>query len=166
LKLVRIRQVKKEIRVLGLAAQPLDGSYVVVGVVYRGRLGLDGVLCCSSSSHDLTGAAGDMIRSSAHFNQIRVIAVDTHRLPPGAGVDLEVLASGTGKPVLGLTRAVGELDERFMFPWRGHTVTSMGLGRGDAERVLETCSVEGYPEALRVASLVAGEFSGAGLHKV
>ena len=44
MKLVRIRQVKKEIRVLGLAAQPLNGSQVVVGVVYRGRLGLYVVL--------------------------------------------------------------------------------------------------------------------------
>jgi endonuclease V-like protein UPF0215 family len=166
LKLVRIRQVKKEIRVLGLAAMPLDGVHVVVGVVYRGRLGLDGVLCCSSSSPDLTGAVARMIRGSPHFSQIRVIAVDVDRLPLGASVELDSLASEAGKPVLGLTSAGGELDERFMFLWRGHTVTSMGLGWGDAERVLETCSVEGYPEALRVASLVAGEFSGASLHKV
>jgi len=164
LKLVRIRQVKKEIRVLGLAAEPLDGSYVCVGVVYRGRLGMDGVLCCSSTSQDITVAVASMIRDSTHFNQIRVIAVDMDQLPPGACLDLDALASGTGKPVLGLTRAGGELDERYMFGWRGLTVTSMGLGRGDAERVLVTCSVEGFPEALRVASLVAEELSV--LHKV
>jgi len=164
LKLVRIRQVKKEIRVLGLAAEPLDGSYVCVGVVYRGRLGMDGVLCCSSTSQDITAATASMIRDSAHFNQIRVIAVDMDQLPPEVGLDLDALASGTGKPVLGLTRAGGELDERYMFLWRGLTVTSMGLGRGDAERVLVTCSVEGFPEALRVASLVAEELSV--LHKV
>jgi endonuclease V-like protein UPF0215 family len=164
LKLVRIRQVKKEIRVLGLAAEPLDGSYVCVGVVYRGRLGMDGVLCCSSTSQDITAAAASMIRDSAHFNQIRVIAVDMDQLPPEVGLDLDALASGTGKPVLGLTWAGGELDERYMFGWRGLTVTSMGLGRGDAERVLVTCSVEGFPEALRVASLVAEELSV--LHKV
>ncbi len=164
MKLVRIRQVKKEIRVLGLAAEPLDGSYVCVGVVYRGRLGMDGVLCCSSTSQDITATAANMIRDSAHFNQIRVIAVDMDQLPPEVGLDLDALASGTGKPVLGLTRAGGELDERYMFGWRGFTVTSMGLGRGDAERVLDTCSVEGFPEALRVASLVAEELSV--LHKV
>lgn len=164
MKLVRIRQVKKEIRVLGLAAEPLDGSYVCVGVVYRGRLGMDGVLCCSSTSQDITVAVASMIRDSAHFNQIRVIAVDMDQLPPEVGLDLDALASGTGKPVLGLTRAGGELDERYMFLWRGLTVTSMGLGRGDAERVLDTCSVEGFPEALRVASLVAEELSV--LHKV
>ena len=164
MKLVRIRQVKKEIRVLGLAAEPLDGSYVCVGVVYRGRLGMDGVLCCSSTSQDITAAAAGMIRDSAHFNQIRVIAVDMDQLPPEVGLDLDALASGTGKPVLGLTRAGGELDERYMFGWRGLTVTSMGLGRGDAERVLDTCSGEGFPEALRVASLVAEELSV--LHKV
>lgn len=164
MKLVRIRQVKKEIRVLGLAAEPLDGSYVCVGVVYRGRLGMDGVLRCSSTSQDITAATASMIRDSAHFNQIRVIAVDMDQLPPEVGLDLDALASGTGKPVLGLTRAGGELDERYMFLWRGLTVTSMGLGRGDAERVLDTCSVEGFPEALRVASLVAEELSV--LHKV
>ena len=164
MKLVRIRQVKKEIRVLGLAAAPLDGLLVVVGVVYRGRLGMDGVLCCSSMSPDFTAASASMIRGSAHFNQIRVIAVDMDRLPPGASLDLDALASGTGQPVLGLARAGSELDERYMFLWRGLTATSMGLGRGDAERVLDACSVEGYPEALRVASLVAEELSV--LHKV
>ncbi len=164
MKLVRIRQVKSEIRVLGLAADPVDGMHVVVGVVYRGRLALDGVLCCSSVSPDLTGAAESMIRDSAHFNQVRVIAADMDRLPPGASLDLDALASGTGKPVLGLTRASGDLDERYMFLWRGLTVTSMGLGRGDAEKVLDTCSVDGYPEALRAASLVAEELSL--LHKV
>ena len=164
MKLVRIRQVKREIRVLGLAAESVDDVHVVVGVVYRGRLGLDGVLSCSSASRDLAGAAAAMIRGSAHFNQVRVIAVDMDRLPPGASLGLEALASGTGKPVLGLTRARGELDERYMFLWRGYTVTSVGLGWGDAERVLDVCSVEGYPEALRVASMVAGELSL--LHKV
>ena len=155
MKLVRIRQVKREIRFLGLAASPLDALYAVVGVVYRGRLAVDGVLCSVSASPDLTSAAVDMIRGSDHFNQVRVLAVDMDGLPHGAGMDLDGLAEGTGKPVLGLTRAPVELDERFMFLWRGHTVTSVGLGRGDAERVLETCSSEGYPEALRVASIVA-----------
>lgn len=155
MKLVRIRQVKREIRLLGLAASPLGALYAVVGVVYRGRLAVDGVLCSVSASPDLTGAAVDMIRGSDHFNQVRVLAVDMDGLPPGAGMDLDGLAGGTGKPVLGLTLAPVELDERFMFPWRGHTVTSVGLGRGDGEGVLETCSSEGIPEALRVASMVA-----------
>jgi endonuclease V-like protein UPF0215 family len=164
LKLVRIRQVKREIRFLGLAAESVDDVHFVVGVVYRGRLGLDGVLSCYSASPDLAGAAAAMIRGSPHFNQVRVIAADMDRLPPGASLDLEALASGTGKPVLGLTRDRGELDERHMFLWRGYTVTSVGLRRGDAERVLDSCSADGYPEALRVASMVAGELPV--LHKV
>jgi len=157
LKTVRIRQVKKEIRLLGLAAGRVGDAYAVVGVVYRGGLAVDGVLCRVSASPDLAAAAADMIRESVHFDQIRVAAVDLDGLPPGAGLDLDALASGTGKPVLGLTRAGGELDERHMFPWRGYTVTCVGLRRGDAERVLGVCSVDGYPEALRVASMVAGE---------
>lgn len=164
MEVVRIRQVKKEIRLLGLAACALDDFYAVVGVVYRGGLAVDGVLCRVSESPRLTGAAVEMIQGSRHFNQIRVAAVDFDRLPPGAGLDLDTLASGTGKPALGLTRAGGELDERRMFRWHGYTVTSVGLRRGDAEKVLDTCSPDGYPEALRVASMVAEELPP--LHKV
>ncbi len=164
MKPVRIRQVKKEIRFLGLAARRLDAVHAVVGVLYRGRLAVDGVLCRVSASPALTAAAAAMMRDSVHFNQIRVAAVDLDRLPAGAGLDLDALAEGTGKPVLGLTRAGGGLDERRMFMWRGYTVTSAGLRRGDAERVLDTCSGDGYPEALRVAAMVAGGLPV--LHKV
>ena len=166
MEIVRIRQVKKQIRVLGLAARRLEASVLVFGAVYRGRLGLDGVLSASCASPDVTDAAAAMIRASPHINQVRVIAVDTERLPPGVAVDLAGLARGTGKPVLGLSRGGGTLDERYMFTWRGRTVTSVGLGRGDAERVLETCSFDGVPEALRVASLAADGVSVPGLHKV
>ena len=164
MKTVRIRQVKKETRLLGLAAGRVGDAYAVVGVVYRGGLAVDGVLCRVSASPALAAAAADMIRESVHFNQIRVAAVDLDGLPQGAALDLDALASGTGKPVLGLTRAGGEIDERHMFPWRGHTVTCVGLRRGDAERVLDVCSGDGYPEALRVASMVAGGLPV--LHKV
>ncbi len=164
MKPVRIRQVKKEIRLLGLAASRVDAVYAVVGVVFRGGLAVDGVLCSVSASPDLTAAAIGMIRESVHLNQIRVAAVDVDGLPQGAGLDLDALASGTGKPVLGLTRAPVELDERHMFPWRGYTVTCVGLRRGDAEGVLDVCSGDSYPEALRVASMVAGGLPV--LHKV
>ncbi len=164
MKPVRIRQVKKEIRLLGLAASRVDAVYAVVGVVYRGGLAVDGVLCAVSSSPDLTAAATGMIRESVHFNQIRVAAVELDGLPAGACLDLDGLASGTGKPVLGLTRGPVELDERHMFMWRGYTVKCVGLRRGDAEGVLDVCSGDGVPEALRVAAMVAGGMPV--LHKV
>ncbi len=161
---VRIRQVKKETRLLGLAAGRVGDAYAVVGVVYRGGLAVDGVLCRVSESPALAAATVDMIKESVHFNQIRMAAVDVDGLPQGASLDLEALALGTGKPALGLTRAGGEIDERHMFRWREYTVKCVGLRRGDAERVLDVCSVDGYPEALRVASMVAEELPD--LHKV
>jgi len=164
LKTVRIRQVKKEIRLLGLAAGRVGDAYAVVGVVYRGGLAVDGVLCRVSGSPDLAAAAVDMIRESVHFNQIRVAAVDLDGLPPESSLDLDALASGTDKPVLGLTRSGGEIDERHMFRWRGYSVTSVGLRRRNAEGVLDVCSVDGVPEALRVASMVASRLPV--LHKV
>jgi endonuclease V-like protein UPF0215 family len=163
LKTVRIRHIKKEIRLLGLAAGRVGDTYAVVGVVFRGGLAVDGVLSRVSESPDLATAAVDMIRESVHFNQIRVAAVDVDGLPLGSSMDLDALASGTGKPVLGLTRDGGEIDERHMFRWRGYSVECVGLRRRDAEGILDVCSLDGVPEALRVASMVAG---GLPVHKV
>jgi endonuclease V-like protein UPF0215 family len=68
--------------------------------------------------------------------------------------------------VLALGPADAEVDARSMFVWGGYTVVSAGLAEGDAAGVLDVSSVDGYPEALRVAWLVAGALRGGGLHKV
>ncbi|MCW4051390.1 MAG: hypothetical protein NWE89_16835 [Candidatus Bathyarchaeota archaeon] len=152
--LTRIRQVKKEIRVLGIAVKNACSGFVVVGVVYRGRLAVDGVISCLTESHELTDAIVGMVVSSRHLNQIRVIILDVDCLPEVVSVDPFRLAEGVGKPVLLLQDAPVAVDERFMFMWGGRWVTCVGLVEGDASRVLDVSGFDGVVEALRVASLV------------
>ncbi len=60
-----LREVKKEIRVLGIAARSRPGSAIhAVGVVYRGRLYLDGVMRTSSTGPDITEEVAAMIVES------------------------------------------------------------------------------------------------------
>jgi len=164
LKPTRIRQVKRNIRVLGLAAAPLGDGFVAVGAVFRGRLGLEGVLCSESTGGDVTEAFIGALLRSRHLGQVRVIVVDAASLPPGCRVDPVRLAEGSGKPVLALD--AGDEAPDGMLRWGGHSVFCAWLDEADAPGVLDAVSVGGYPEALRVAALAAGGLAGLGMHKV
>jgi endonuclease V-like protein UPF0215 family len=161
-----MRQVKRQVRVLGLAAAQLGDRFLPLGVVYRGRLGVEGVVGCGPCVGDAVRVISEAVLGSPHYGQVRVILVDLTRLPGGFTLDPFRLAEWTRKPVLALGRGDAEVDPRSMFRWGDYTVTSAGLMEGDAQRVLDAVSVDGYPEALRVAWLVAGALNGAGLHKV
>ncbi|OGD48329.1 hypothetical protein A3K69_04090 [Candidatus Bathyarchaeota archaeon RBG_16_57_9] len=161
---MRIGQVKANIRVLGLAMAPLGGGFAAVGAVYRGRVGLEGVICAWSPGGDVTDGFLGALAGSRHRGQVRVILVDEASLPEGCTVDPLRLAAGSGKPVLALG-AGGTLDAVTAFAWGDRRVVCAGLGETDAARLLDAVSAGGHPEALRVAGLVAGAL-GAGLHKV
>jgi endonuclease V-like protein UPF0215 family len=163
---VRIRQAKRQVRVLGLAVAELGGCFLPLGVVYRGRLGVEGVVGCRPCGGDAAEAVSEAVRGSPHYGQVRVLLLDLSRLPGGCALDPFRLADLAGRPVLALGPEEAEVDGRHMFRWGAGTVTSAGLTEGDARGVLDAVSVDGYPEALRVAWLVAGALGGVGLHKV
>lgn len=159
--IIRLRQVKKEIRILGISITELTKGLQVVGIVFKGNKSLDGVLSTHLvNEEDLTIEVSDMIEKSKHYNQIRVVIYDEETLSP-ASLDPFVLLERTGKPILSLSKGA-RLDERFMFKWRSWTVFSAGLGKKDALEVLDVSTREDdYPEALRVANLVS-----KGLHNI
>jgi endonuclease V-like protein UPF0215 family len=164
LKPTRIRQAKRNIRVLGLAAAPLGDGFVAVGAVVRGRLGLEGVLHSESTDGDVTeGFVGALLRSR-HLGQVRVIVFDAASLPLGCLVDPVRLAEGSGKPVLAL--GAGDDAPDGMLRWGDYAVVCAGLNEADASGVLDAVSEGGYPEAVRVAALIAGGLSGLEMHKV
>ena len=160
----RLREVKKEIRVLGIVAgRVTPGSDLqVVGVVYRGRLYLDGVMRTRSAGPDITGEVAAMIESSPHMPQVRVILLDSAHLRDGATLDPIKLSEKLSKPVVFL--GPGEFDDSPRVPtqqygWEtgGETVPvlSVGLKRGVATRILTVASAKtAVPEALRVAEIL------------
>jgi endonuclease V-like protein UPF0215 family len=159
--LYRIREVKREIRVLGVAARRATiKGHTIVGVIFRGGLYLDGVLRAESDSRDITGDVVEMIVSSPHHPQVRVILLDG-RLLDGATADIAVLSEATSKPVIafnpvGLVAPSDGAVERFEMNLNDgpNPVLSIGIERTKAKRIIHNASTRhNVPEALRVASL-------------
>ena len=100
MKLIKLRQVKKEIRLLGVVAKSLKEAILIVGAVYKGKIGLDGVLSTTSNSNDLTDSIIKMIIDSPHLNQIRVIIIDSKYLPYESIVAPRKIWKESGKPIL------------------------------------------------------------------
>jgi endonuclease V-like protein UPF0215 family len=160
-----IRQVKKEIRVLGIAIERSGKTdrFHVVGVVYRGRLWLDGVMSTVVNETDITGDIVEMIKRSPHHPQIRV-ALLSDALTNGATIDPYELSLGISKPVIAIKSCggqkkfhVNEVGQRLELKSDGATLAAMcyGLRSHEADRVLRVSTREGVlPEALRVAGLV------------
>ena len=158
-----LREVKKEIRVLGIAARSRPDSEIhAVGVVYRGRLYLDGVMRTSAKGPDITEEVAAMIGESPHRPQIRVILLDTALLPDGVKIDPIRLSDSLSKPVVAMNTveptALGDEHIQDFTYKHGDTETpvlSVGLRRQTAAQVLKTASpAGGPPEALRVAEII------------
>ena len=160
--LFRIREVKREIRVLGVAARKATHKgYTVVGVIFRGGLYLDGVLRAESESQDITGDVVEMIVSSPHHPQVRIILLDGELLN-GATADLSILSEAVSRPVIafnptGMVAPREGAVERFEMGLSEGSVPvlSLGIDRAMAERILSKVSKRrSMPEALKIACLL------------
>jgi endonuclease V-like protein UPF0215 family len=158
-----LREVKKEIRVLGIAAKNRSDSTIqVVGVVYRGQLYLDGVMRTSAKGPDITKDVVAMIDESPHRPQIRVILLDAALIPDGVMIDHIRLSDNLSKPVVAINTEESltrrhESIQNFTYK-HGDTETSVlsvGIKRHMAVQVLKTASLAGGPpEALRIAEII------------
>ncbi len=152
----RLRSVKREIRVLGVAAGRVGEDSIIVGVVYRGSRWLDGVMKAAARGADLTDALIGMVKGSPHSGQIRVILLSRDKMPPDAVVSIERLHAETDKPTI-MLHPKGP-NESTQFTWKrgGESVgfSAVGVSRWTAEEVLQTASGDSLvPEALRVADM-------------
>ncbi len=169
MRVIRIRQVKKEIRVLGIAvkASAEDEQFNAVGVVFRGALWLDGVMKTTAKGPDITNELAEMITESPHHPQIRAILLHHSLIKGGATVKPYHLSTATSKPVITISKDERSLEApltsgelavfRFLYE-RGDEsmdVLSIGLRSSDTAKILEMTTREGVmPEALRVANLI------------
>jgi len=114
---VKFRQVKPEIRVLGVD----DGDFIphtkglvdVVGVVYRGGYWLDGVMRTQVEvdGTDATEKITAMITGSPHYDQIRVVVLDGVTFAGFNVVDIRELFKRVKLPIITLTREKPNLEE-------------------------------------------------------
>jgi len=184
----RFRSVKAEIRVVGVD----DGVFVphthgkcdVIGVVFRGGYWLDGVMRTQVEidGMDATEKIAEMITSSPHYGQLRIIMLDGVTFAGFNVVDTSKLFEMTKLPVIAVTREKPDFDdirkalENLPFAekrWnaiknadkiikvftKGEKAVFMqvtGIEESTAKRIVKsTATRSNVPEALRVAHLIA-----------
>ena len=116
-KTATIREVKPEIRVLGID----DGVFTphskkladVVGVVFRGGYWLDGFMHTrvQVDGMDATDKLAQMITESPHYRQLRVIMLNGVTLAGFNVVDIAELHQKVKLPIIAVTRDKPNLDD-------------------------------------------------------
>jgi endonuclease V-like protein UPF0215 family len=159
--------IKSEIRVLGISFATFDSRRRIpaqaVGVVYRGNRWLEGALRRPISPEKLDSAleTARLVTRSQHFPQLRALFLDESITKLEGGLDIQVLSKKTGLPViLVLRRNLKTLANLPHVKWalkqRSLLVFFVGLGGMDLRQLLRICASEdGFPEALRVARIIA-----------
>ena len=182
-----IRSVKDEIRVLAIKDVPLSdpsSPLWVVGVVFRGGYWLDGVMRTQTPVEgiDATPSLVEMVRSSSHYDQIRVIILDNIILGGRKVLDIHELHEKTRKPVIvlmvrkppleellkmyrespegdGVSRVFEAIGEEIVLRSEGKIQGIMwtaGLSNRIAERIVrKTSRKNAMPEAMRVSKLIS-----------
>ncbi|MDO9518132.1 MAG: DUF99 family protein [Methanosarcinaceae archaeon] len=178
--------IKPEIRILGIDDSALiSDSITIIGVVFRGGKWLDGVLRSeiTRDGMDATDTIIDMVISTKHYSQIRVIMLDGVTYGGFNPVDIVRIYEETDLPVIVIMRACPDLekieaalknltqpDKRLEIILRAGRITRVvtkntsnpiyiqcaGIDREDARRIVQLTSTRSnVPEPIRVAHLIA-----------
>ncbi len=185
------RVIKPEIRILGIDDGKFmphtNGTVIVVGVVFRGGLWLEGVMhtTVDIDGSNATEQLAKMISNSPHCRQLRLVMLNGITLGGFNLVNIKVLHLATSLPILALTRDKPNLDairsalthlpksderwgiveaagEIYEITNKGvHLyMETAGISLEDAKKIVELASTRSsFPEPLRVAHLVASGVS-------
>lgn len=178
--------IKSEIRILGIDDSALiSDDILIVGAFFRGGQWLDGVMRSSirRDGMDATEKIAEMVTSSKHYGQIKVIMLDGVTYGGFNPVDIVRLYEGTKVPVIVIMRDVPDfekikdalsnlpdLEERYRIILRAGAITKVvskdplnpifiqcaGIDTENAGEVVRLSSTRSnVPEPLRVAHMIA-----------
>ena len=159
-----IREIKKEIRVIGITVfKPSDKPYYeIIGVIFRGNIWFDGVLRAQTTDQEMTSLIAEMISSSKHYRQIRVVLVKKDLFLDGAIIDPPRLAHAIKKPIIALCweKVSDFMEVPGIVEPLGDSSFAVGLKKDKAKKIIKMVSRgKDLPEVLRVASLLREELS-------
>ncbi|MFO7872474.1 MAG: DUF99 family protein [Candidatus Undinarchaeales archaeon] len=181
------RTIKEEIRILGIDDAPFKekgvGKTLIVGTVFRAGEWLDGVLSreIKVDGMDVTNKIVEMINSSRHNDQLRVIMLDGITFGGMNSADISEIHEETGLPVIVVNRKkpnfkrikkaleyFKDKEERWNCIESAGKVSKVkvndhelyiqikGIEEKDAREILElSCTRSKIPEPLRAAHLIA-----------
>lgn len=188
-----LRIIKPEIRVLGVD----DGKFIphtkdpvlIVGVVFRGGHWFDGIMHTTIrvDDFDATQKITQMITSSPHYKQLRVVMLNGITFAGFNVVDIQALNTATNLPVIAVTdkkpnlpkvqKALNNLPnskERWQAVLNAGEIHQVKARSGNQKIYIETAGIpkeiaqaiiqltstrSNIPEALRVAHIVASGIS-------
>jgi endonuclease V-like protein UPF0215 family len=182
-----LRIIKDEIRVLGIDDGKFiprtQGEVLVVGVVFRGGVSIDGVMHTriAIDGLDATDKIAAMINGSPHLRQLRLVMLYGITFAGFNLVDIQKLQRETGLCVIALTHDKPDLgaihdalkhlsnkEERWRIVQNAGEIYQVnnkgtklymglaGITLGDALKIVDLTSTRGnFPEPLRVAHLIA-----------
>jgi endonuclease V-like protein UPF0215 family len=157
-----LRKVKPEIRVLAVTGVKTPRGlrrFPLLGIVFRGKHWIDGVLKTSVSLHKSpTKALNRMIKGSGHYGQIRVVMVDGTFPWRIKAEGWGWLAEKLGRPLILFREKAsnrnGYLPVKLGFG--GIWIKAFGVSLVEAAKVIEASTAHPpTPEPLRVARLLA-----------
>jgi len=179
--------IKEEIRILGVDDGPFtkkDKEVIVIGVIFRGGEFLDGLVrtYVGVDGLDATEKLSEMINSSKHKQQLKVIMLDGITLGGFNIIDVKKLYSETKIPVIVINRKIPDLKsiktaleknfDDFEKRWKmilnagkikevklekfSIYYQNLGLDDEEAEEIILVSTKHAQiPEPLRVAHLIA-----------
>ncbi len=113
---VKFREVKGEIRILGIDDAPFSfksrDKVPLIGTVFRGGDYIEGVLKTEVEvdGGDATDRISEMVNSSKHKQQIRIIMLDGITVGGFNVVDIKELFENTGVPIIVVTRRMPDME--------------------------------------------------------
>lgn len=167
--------LKKEIRILGLSANTTPkGVTIVVGVVFRGKKWLDGIITCTLTPKERNQIAriSEAIRKSKQFSQLHAVIISERQITPRKDLAIASIQRNLGLPVIRIvdqrklqtrkaTRLHANYYELFVHGKKLHAIAK-GISRENTQGIftLTSMSTSPTPEAVRVADLIAGQVLG------
>lgn len=190
-RVVKLRCIKREIRILGIDDSKFHPrkakSATIIGVVFRGGLWLDGIMktMIEVDGLDVTDKIVEMIKTSPHYQQLRVIMLNGITFAGFNIIHIQKLFKLTDLPVIVITREHSNLIDlknvltnlpNNEYRWEAVQaagkiypikvrenilyVQLVGLTREDVEKIIHISSTrENMPEPLRVAHIIASRIS-------
>jgi endonuclease V-like protein UPF0215 family len=166
--------IKKEIRIVGFddaAFLPKSNQLVpVIGLIYRGGEFPDGALRTDVEvdGTDATEKIINLINSSRHKQQLKVIMFDGITLAGFNVLDIKEIYEKTGLPVIVINRKLPNFEKRWKCIQNAGEIRSckvkdgkvyyqvVGLSDEETKAIINLSSTRSYiPEPLRVAHIIA-----------
>jgi endonuclease V-like protein UPF0215 family len=154
---MRLTEIKKEIRILGLSCISKDTLFHLFGVVYRGAKWLDGVISSSTCETEITKAIIELILNSKHYRQIRIITIHKKYLPNNTQIDPETISQKLQIPIISIS--TDQNDYCFKYDEKIYIRSYLIEEKKTREVLQKTTLINRLPEALRVSWLIAQKFA-------